>query len=1019
MMTKNLKKSTKKTAPKKHKTLKKYKVWSNIHNKYLTFIKSKKKIDIKKDKQEIVNKMSYNSEFINLLDKLKSISSRKGEHFRARAYEKARDAIILFKGNITKPDDLSNVKGIGKTMLSKFQEFIDTGSVSAIEKTKNDPRFLFSDIYGIGPKKADELVKKHNITTIKQLRDKQNEILNDKQKIGLKYYEDILERIPRKEIDLYHKKLTDIFNEVKNKDSTFEIVGSYRRGALDSGDIDIIISEPSDSRDVFNKFLDALISKKILIEVLSRGDVKSLGISKLPRKPARRIDFMFTPKKEYAFAILYFTGSKAFNTGMRSKALKLGYSMNEHGMYKMVDGKKSNKSRKTFPDEKAIFKFLKLKYREPTERKQVYDAIDIIIIKKNKSFKNVSLNINDFDIGKLGSFNETFLSFVLTKANKGYYCNDKPIMSDAEYDMLKEYMEDKFPNNKTISDGHSSCDIAIQKNKIDLPFEMWSMDKEKTVKGVQKRLKKYKGDFVVSAKVDGISILYSNQTFLATRGNGKIGQDISYMIPYLNLPKTDGVFRGELIIKKKTFENKYSKKFANPRNFISGVANSKTINEKIIKDLDVILYEVIEPELSPSEQMTFLSSLKYKNTVKNLILKDKDIDNEVLSKILLDWRENYPWEIDGVIVCHDKIHPRKSGNPDHAFAFKMVLSDQIVEARVVDVIWTPSKDGFVKPRIQIEPVKIGGATITYATAHNAAFVYNEENGFIGPGAIIQMIRSGDVIPKVHKVIAPASKPKGPPKTMKVIWNKTKVDLILENKEDNEIVQLKTISIFFEKIEVVGLGRGNIKRIYNGGFDSIEKIMKMSIDDFLTVEGFKEKMATKVHNSIQKRLKEVELNELMAATNIFGRGMGARRIKKILDVYPNILTETESNAEKTEKISVLTGFQTKTAKTFVPFIKTFIKFLKDSQLEYKLKDNKPIEIKKGHPLNSKQIVFSGVRDKKLEKLIKEVGAEIASSVSKKISYLIVKDVQQNTSKTDKAKKLGVILMTPNSFKNKYF
>ena len=84
---------------------------------------------------------------------------------------------------------------------------------------------------------------------------------------------------------------------------------------------------------------DQIKAKKILIEVLSRGDVKSLGISKLPRKPARRIDFMFTPKKEHAFAILYFTGSKAFNTGMRAKALKLGYSMNEHGMYKMVNGK--------------------------------------------------------------------------------------------------------------------------------------------------------------------------------------------------------------------------------------------------------------------------------------------------------------------------------------------------------------------------------------------------------------------------------------------------------------------------------------------------------------------------------------------------------------------------------------------------------------------------------------------------------------------------------------------------------
>ena len=232
--------------------------------------------------------------------------------------------------------------------------------------------------------------------------------------------------------------------------------------------------------------------------------------------------------------------------------------------------------------------------------------------------------------------------------------------------------------------------------------------------------------------------------------------------------------------------------------------------------------------------------------------------------------------------------------------------------------------------------------------------------------------------------------------------------------------LKTISIFFEKIEVVGLGRGNIKRIYDGGFDSIEKIMKMSIDDFLTVEGFKEKMATKVHNSIQKRLKEVELNELMAATNIFGRGMGARRIKKILDVYPDILTETESNAEKTEKISELPGFQTKTAKTFVPYIKKFLKFLKDSNLEYKLKDiSKPVKIKKGHPLHSKKILFSGVRDKNLEKMLKEVGVEIASSVSKKLSYLIVKDIDQDTSKAEKAKKLGVKLITPNSFKNKYF
>ena len=87
----------------------------------------------------------------------------------------------------------------------------------------------------------------------------------------------------------------------------------------------------------FINFIDELIRKKIMIEVLSRGSVKCLGISKLKNKSARRIDFMFTPKDQFAFAILYFTGSKEFNTVMRQRALDLGYSMNEHGFTKMPE----------------------------------------------------------------------------------------------------------------------------------------------------------------------------------------------------------------------------------------------------------------------------------------------------------------------------------------------------------------------------------------------------------------------------------------------------------------------------------------------------------------------------------------------------------------------------------------------------------------------------------------------------------------------------------------------------------
>lgn len=108
----------------------------------------------------------------------------------------------------------------------------------------------------------------------------------------------------------------------------------------------------------------------------------------------------------------------------------------------------------------------------------------------------------------------------------------------------------------------------------------------------------------------------------------------------------------------------------------------------------------------------------------------------------------------------------------------MVLSDQIVEARVVDVIWEPSQQGYVKPKIKIKPVEIGGAKIEYATGHNAAFIFKNK---INVGSIIQLIRSGDVIPKVHKVIVASSEGKAPPTEMETVWNETKIDLILKDK----------------------------------------------------------------------------------------------------------------------------------------------------------------------------------------------------------------------------------------------
>ena len=331
------------------------------------------KIESIKSYNKTINKnskssMTYNTEFIKLLSELEELMKKKGEFFRARAYTKAKEKLILYKNPITEVNQLKDIKGIGNTILNKLQEYVDTGKLQVLEKAKDNPVYLLTGVYGIGPKKANELVKKHNVKTIAELRDRQDELLNDVQKKGLKYYEDVLKRIPRKEIDVYEKELKKIFDKVKNKNSTFKIMGSYRRGEKDSGDIDICISDQNDDINVFNNFIDALIEKKILIEVLSRGNTKSLGISKLTRKPSRRIDFMFTKHKELSFALLYFTGSKEFNTVMRKRALDMGYTMNEHGFHKLSNGNKTEKLDKYFPTEQSVFEFLGMEYKTPIER---------------------------------------------------------------------------------------------------------------------------------------------------------------------------------------------------------------------------------------------------------------------------------------------------------------------------------------------------------------------------------------------------------------------------------------------------------------------------------------------------------------------------------------------------------------------------------------------------------------------------------------------------------------------------
>jgi len=667
--------------------------------------------------------------------------------------------------------------------------------------------------------------------------------------------------------------------------------------------------------------------------------------------------------------------------------------------------------------------------------------------------KTTTQNLTNFKmngIQALESFNEPELTEILNMANNAFHCTGKPVMSDAEYDVLHEYIEKRFPQNQVLE----NVGAPVQKNKAVLPYQMWSMDKIKPdSNALAEWKKKYTGDYVVSCKLDGVSGLYSTEgpePKLYTRGNGIVGEDISYLIPFLKLPKEKNiVIRGEFVIKRKLFETKYAKQYANARNLVAGITNRKTLN-KNISDVDFVAYEVIQPNaLSPSKQMSILSSMNVE-VVQNKTFSD--VTNELLSQILQDWRKNYIYDIDGIIVSNDRVYPRTSKNPEHSFAFKMVLSDQIAETHVVGVEWNASKDGYLKPRIHLEPVRLGGVNIEYTTGFNAEFI---SKNHIGVGSIVKIIRSGDVIPYIKEVITHAEHTMMP--TVPYKWNDTHVDILLENIEDDAVVREKIITLFFKTLSVDGLGPGNVKKMISSGFDSVPKILHMNENDFLTVGGFQIKTAKKLLENIHSAIEKASISELMAASNKFGRGFGVKKIESIMESYPNVLKPEERDVVK---LATIPGMSKSSAQDFIDRIPQFFDFMRECGLEEKLinktsqtnqpvpedsgpiKDGdkpvtktenpsilgsiynmfvKPREIDTTHPLYGKSVVISGFtdREKKLENKLKFVGAKLGSSVSKKTAALVVKSEEEQTGKWLAAKENDVPIYTLDKFMIKFF
>jgi len=285
------------------------------------------------------------------------------EPFKVKAYEKVIDSIELYDKNIETHEDIKLLKGVGKKIEDKIVEFLASGNIAEVENVLRDPKYILGNklkgIYGVGPAKITELMTK--INDFEELKE-HPELLNNKQKIGLKYYDDMNIRIPMAEGKRHYK----IVKNMLDADIEFEFVGSFRRKNKDMGDIDILIKNKDKGivlKDIIKRFVD----EKYVIEKLALGTNKFMGLCSLSLElPARRIDILLADPSYYYFALLYFTGSYNFNIYMRKLALKKGLSLSEYGF---KDGKGNLiDTTETIHSEEDIFAYLGIPYTEPHKR---------------------------------------------------------------------------------------------------------------------------------------------------------------------------------------------------------------------------------------------------------------------------------------------------------------------------------------------------------------------------------------------------------------------------------------------------------------------------------------------------------------------------------------------------------------------------------------------------------------------------------------------------------------------------
>ncbi len=619
-------------------------------------------------------------------------------------------------------------------------------------------------------------------------------------------------------------------------------------------------------------------------------------------------------------------------------------------------------------------------------------------------------------------------------AQDGYEIAPETEVEDSVFDEMFNYFRDLYPDDPYFL----QVGAPERGGKVPLEFKMGSMTELKL--GDFSKWVKQDFEYIITEKLDGCSLglTFENGKLKCaqSRGNGIEGADVTrHYVKFkeIGLMKS-GKVRGEVIIKKedivsflRELKEETGKSYKNARNAVAGQLNSKFGSKAFYKYAHFVAYRLIDYPEMPEEFIKQFDILKNNSfeTVKCLgQWYAKDLNDDVLTELVKSVKDTSEYECDGIILTINTPTQNYTGfetgtlNPKDSRKFKIGSTDNQTETVVTDIIWQVSRDLLMKPVVIVNPVQLVGVTVTRASAHNYKWLSNKK---LGVGSKIIIKRSGDVIPYVEEVLT-ESEDKNIPSSVEKNSQIVGVELVL-NKNCPELndyydeANLKRLEHFCNTIKVDQAKYGNLKRLaqYSCGNIrdfTIENLILEPEESFTETIGV---VGSNIYKSLHERLKDVEEPVFFDAVGAFGRLFGTLKLSKVCQKY-GTLDVTKEQLEKVE------GFAEKSINQYLEGLNEYhlwMKMINSDTLEGLVKFKKIEKIEPvSNSLKDLVVVFTGIRDKTMENFISVNGGRVASGVSSKVNLLIAKDPNSTSDKTQKARNLGIEIISYEEAKKRF-